>query len=265
MTVQSQSLFFTLFGDYVMDRGNTIRAASLVRLMSEFGLTESAVRAGLSRMTQKGLIVAMRNAGQSHYTLSAAGLRRLREGTRRVYRRTPHRWDGLWRLVVYAVPETHRTSRDQMRRELVWHGFGLLAQSTWISPNPLEAVVQELVAEYIKEQGTVDVFRCTHLGDPGELVARCWDLARVAGAYREFVQAWEPLRQTASALSDNEAFVRRIRLVHEYRKFLNIDPQLPQDLLPDPWIGDQAAELFRALHHDLTPAADRFFEANFEP
>ncbi len=263
--MHSQSLFFTLFGDYIIDRGGQIRGSSLVRLMGEFGLSEPAVRAGLFRLVQKGLVQVTKEGHFSHYLLTAHGLRRLREGTRRVYHRTPHPWDGWWRMVVYQIRESEREIRDQLRRELVWHGFGLLAQSTWITPNPLEEVVHELIDEYVVGHGTVDLFRTQYIGHPDELVQRCWNLPDVARAYQTFMADWTPILSHVDQLADNEAFVMRVRLVHEYRKFLNIDPDLPMDLLPSPWIGHQAANLFTQLHNALTPAADRFFDEKFQP
>jgi len=233
--------------------------------MAEFGLSESAVRAGIHRLMQKGLVTVKREGPISHYMLSAAGLRRLKEGTRRVYHREPHHWDGWWRLVVYQIPESERGVRDQLRRELVWNGLGLLAQSTWITPNPLEPVLQDLVDEYVTGHGHVDVFRSQFLGEPVDLVGRCWDLEAVTAAYRAFLHQWHSWRERPMPVQPSEAFVARVRLVHEYRKFLNIDPDLPVELLPEKWIGYRAAELFQTLHEALTPAADEFFEENFQP
>jgi phenylacetic acid degradation operon negative regulatory protein len=39
-----------------------------------------------------------------------------------------------------------------------------------------------------------------------------------------------------------------IELVHAWRRFPFIDPELPAELLPEPWAGARAAALFAARH-----------------
>ncbi|HBQ95668.1 MAG: transcriptional regulator PaaX [Firmicutes bacterium] len=261
--MHSQSLFFTIFGDYIIDHGGRVRAASLVKMMSEFGLTESAVRAGLFRLAQNGLVEVHRVGNQSHYTLSHLGMSHLREGTQRVYHPLRHQWDRLWRLFIYNISETRRERRDVLRRELQWHGLAPLAQSTWISPNPIESVLQNLIEEYLSDD-TADIVVGSHMGDPFGLVKRCWNLIEIQRRYEEFMQEWKPMLGDVN-ISDNTAFVRRINLVHAYRKFLNIDPNLPDELLPENWLGHEAQTLFQQLHQQWTPQAGRFFQRVFKP
>lgn len=261
--VHSQSLFFTLFGDYIIDHGGKVRASSLVKMMSEFGFSESAVRAGLFRLAQNGLVEVEKVGNQGHYTLSRLGLNHLRDGAQRVYRSGRHQWDGLWRVFVYNIAETRRDRRDELRRELQWHGLAPWAQSTWISPNPVEPVLQELISEYLSED-TADVVVGSLKGDSFALVQRCWDINAIHRRYEEFIQEWKPYVGNFHHTADNTAFVRRIHLVHAYRKFLNIDPNLPDDLLPEHWIGYEAQRLFQQLHQQWTSKADRFFESVFE-
>ena len=53
----------------------------------------------------------------------------------------------------------------------------------------------------------------------------------------------------------------RSELVHEWRKFLFVDPGLPAELLPPGWPGIvAAAELFHAEADRLMPAAARFVD-----
>ncbi|UOF89285.1 hypothetical protein LSG31_15430 [Fodinisporobacter ferrooxydans] len=50
--------------------------------------------------------------------------------------------------------------------------------------------------------------------------------------------------------------------VHEYRKFLFIDPRLPEEVLPSDWIGEEARSFFRKYHQFLSPLAEKFFYRN---
>ena len=45
-------------------------------------------------------------------------------------------WDGLWRVVTFDIPESHRTARSALRRLLRQLGFKQLHLSVWIHPLP---------------------------------------------------------------------------------------------------------------------------------
>jgi phenylacetic acid degradation operon negative regulatory protein len=102
-------------------------------------------------------------------------------------------------------------------------------------------------------------------------VERCWDLGAIAGRHRAFTattgrRAAALRRQLRKrAISDAACFAEKILLVHEYRKFLFVDPGLPAALLPADWPGQAAARLFRDVYQMLAGPAARFFEAAFEP
>ena len=46
------------------------------------------------------------------------------------------RWDGLWRVVVFDIPENQHHTRDIVRGWLKRLGFARLQQSVWIIPWP---------------------------------------------------------------------------------------------------------------------------------
>jgi phenylacetic acid degradation operon negative regulatory protein len=58
--------------------------------------------------------------------------------------------------------------------------------------------------------------------------------------------------------------VQRFLLIHEYRKFFFLDPELPQDLLPEDWCGIRAGNLFHRLHQVMAEGANRYFDSVFE-
>jgi phenylacetic acid degradation operon negative regulatory protein len=48
-------------------------------------------------------------------------------------------------------------------------------------------------------------------------------------------------------------------LVHQWRRFPLLDPDLPAELLPVGWPGGAAAGRFRTLHDHLTPPARQWW------
>jgi phenylacetic acid degradation operon negative regulatory protein len=255
------SFIFTVFGDFVHRYGDAIWVGSLVRLMAEFGISEQAVRAALSRMSRQGWLESARSGSRSYYSVTEIGKRRVDEISKRIYLPPHDTWDGKWRIVSYTIPESKRELRDRLRKDLTVLGLGSLSASLWISPRDVIGAVRDAIAA-LKLEERVDIFVADYQGPLGdaELTRNCWDLEAIARAYQEFIARYS--RQNA-APTDTHAFVTRIWLVHDFRKFAYLDPGLPPGLLPPNWPGTQAGMLFRKYYETLRPGAVRFFESVF--
>jgi phenylacetic acid degradation operon negative regulatory protein len=270
--MQARSLLFTLYGDYIRHYGGTVWVGSLIALMAELGLTSSAVRAAVSRMTRQGWLVAIRSGRAGYYALSARGQERIDEAAQRIFKLHPERWDGRWRILVVSA-EMDRTRREHLQRELAWMGFAPLSRAVYLTPNDLLDRLASLAERY-GLAGRFEAFTARHEGPTADVdwAARHWDLRAIDEAYAAFVAEWRPRLERGrgaaaggEALADAMCFVERTRLVHAFRKFLFIDPGLPQELLPERWAGTGARAVFSAYYHLLTEGALRFFEHNYRP
>ena len=170
----------------------------------------------------------------------------------------PHEWDGKWRMLMYTIPEEKRQIRDELRKELLWSGFGSFSNGCWITPNDLGKEVRLLIDKY-DIQSYVDLFLSEYKGPQAdrELVEKSWPLQEIEGKYQEFISTYSNkyiIHQSLmndGQMTDAECFVERTNLVHEYRKFLFIDPGLPKELLPEIWNGNHAAHLFEQYYKFL--------------
>src|SRR5882724_10479179 len=225
--MKPRAIVWDLFGDHLryID-GGRVPMRALNQLLDMFGVGESTTRVVLSRMRREGWFTTSRDGRQTSYALTGRSVRMLDEGQARIFDRGRDAWDGIWRTVVYAVPEESRGERDRVRRTLAWHGFGPLATATWISPHPrLEIVRDALGRDYV------------------ELISGYEQLPGVAGL---------------AALPGAEALRRQVELVASYRALPFRDPDLPAALLPEGWPGRRAHELFTAAHDALHGPADEF-------
>ena len=276
--VRSQDLVFTLYGDYLLDRPNGVWVGSLITLLGELDLSPMAVRVVLSRMARKGWLTVERRGPRSYYGLTRRGRTLLEQGRERIYH-PPHdeAWDGTWRLVTYSVPEQRRRLRDLLRVKLQWLGCGALSNGVWLSPHDIRADVAE-IARSLRLTKHVELFEAQHTGfsSTAALVAQCWDLRGVNARYARFIARWQEAaphceqcaltqrgaagrrRATPSCAAPAACFVRRFRIVHEYRAFPLEDPYLPAALLPDDWHGGEAARLFAHYHELLAEPATRY-------
>jgi phenylacetic acid degradation operon negative regulatory protein len=264
-----KAAMLTLYGDYILQRDGDIGIGSLVRLLSNFGLSEQAIRSAVSRMCRSGLLKAKRTKRKSYYSLTSEGQSLLTEGAQRIFQRKKSSWDGNWNIVTYSIPESMRQSRDRLRLELRWLGYGPLSEATWISPYDMTREVKSLLKRLNIEE-YVHIFSARHQGgtDPVELVSRCWDLGKIHRMYADFLAEYRPKLEehrkrleAGETIEPSQCFVARFNLIHEYRKLPFFDPDLPLELLPDNWLRPQAAALFDEYHGLLTEKANEYFDS----
>ena len=258
------SFIFTLYGDVVARHvpDGALAISSLVRLMATFGLSEAAVRQSVSRMSRQGWLQGDKVGNRAYYRVTERGKRRIEELNPRIYGPVVE-WDGRWRMLTYAVAENQREGCDRLRKELAVLGWAPLSASTWLSPRDAIAEVEE-AARGAGVHENIDLFLADHRGPASdrELLRKCWDLDAIANAYRDFIHSYESRlvrERERHALAPEEAFVERLWLVHDYRKFTYVDPGLPSTLLPAHWPGTTAAALFREYYAAVDAKSLRFF------
>jgi phenylacetic acid degradation operon negative regulatory protein len=258
------SFIFTLYGDMVhrLSQDGSIWIGALIRLMSSFGVSAPAVRQAVSRMSRQGWLLARRHGNRAFYNVTARGRRRIEELSPRIYGPVIE-WDGKWRLLIYAIGEANRKRRERLRQELAVLGWAPLSPSAWISPSDTLGAARD-AAQATATLQAANLFFGEYGGplSDRELLERCWDVPSIAAAYREFTAHYEPrLRRERERadLTDEAAFVERLWLVHDYRKFVYLDPGLPSELLPAHWPGTAAAALFREYYAALEAKSQRYF------
>src|SRR5580658_2434514 len=70
VTQRPPRLLLTLLGDYWWQRTEPLPSAAIVALLAEFGVSDSAARAALSRLTRNGLLVTSKSGRRTFSRLS---------------------------------------------------------------------------------------------------------------------------------------------------------------------------------------------------
>ena len=154
-------LLLTLLGDYWWQRTEPLPSSAIVALLGEFGVSDSAARAALSRLTRNGLLVTSKTGRRTYSRLSSRAAAILDDGARRIFSfgAVNQPWDGMWSLVAFSIPEDNRAARDALRKQLRWLGFAPLYDGLWVSPrNHAAEVIGSLQDLGI---GTATAFRAT--------------------------------------------------------------------------------------------------------
>ncbi len=267
---QAGSIIVTVFGDTVLPRGGRIWLGSLIGLLAPLGLGERLVRTAVFRLAQDDWLEAVALGRRSDYRLTASGRRRFLEASRHIYAAEPAPWDQRWRLIA-VTGELESDQRERLRRALFWHGFGQLGADCFVHPSAdLAAVFESLESESLAPVlGRLLPLvaanpRLPSSGNDADLVRRAWNLQDLDAAYQTFVETYAPVLaqwQRAEAPTDEAlAFLTRSLLVHDYRRLLLRDPELPGVLLPARWAGHEARRLCRELYGLLLQASERHLD-----
>ncbi len=259
--MKARSSLFTLFGEFVHPRGDVVWTGTIIAWMKLLGFSEAAVRAAISRSQRTGWVAVQRQGRKSFYALTPEVRWRVHRAVGRLYQTLDRTWDGTWRILGYSIPETHREARDGLRKELLILGFGALQHGVWISPNDLGEEALQLVKAHGLES-FVDVFEAKHLGsrEPLEIVQSTWDVSALNQTYLAFIEKFSSLELVETP---EKAFGFYVHLLHEYRKFLFSDPDLPLELQPSQWRSRDAALLFRKQRAMLQPLVTEYVEQTF--
>ena len=267
LVLRANSLLVTVYGDVMAQRGQAVWLGSLIQLADLFGLSARLVRTSAFRLTADDWLTCARLGRRSYYALTDAGLQRVQHAERRIYDFKLHEWDGRWTLVMVAAG-LPASVRLHLKRELRWEGFGELSPNVLAHPHASHPSLKDI----IRTAGAVDqimVLSAESIADyspkPLQTVMHAtFKLEQVEAAFRQFVTRFEPMLQQAINSSPAEAFFVRTLLIHEYRKVLLRDPNLPQALLPANWSGFRARQLCEALYGQLLTSSEAFLQAHVQ-
>jgi phenylacetic acid degradation operon negative regulatory protein len=286
--VRSKSLLMTIYGDALEPHGGNVWLGSLIRLVEPLGISERLVRTSVFRLTKENWLTSQQVGRRSYYQLTDRGRRQFGTAELRIYNDPAQAWDGLWQMVFISALELDSDTRDAIRQELAWQGFGMIAPDVFTHPTAsLAPVVQLLDERGLRDRAILMRSQQLDASDQSAteaMVRRCWKLNEIEADYCAFIDQFRPLLDAArhnDDLPDETAFLLRTLLIHEFRRVLLRDAQLPGSLLPAHWAGHSARRLCRELYaiiharaeaHLLTvcetengplPAANREYHARF--
>ena len=263
-TVRAGSLITTVFGDAISPRGGTIWLGSLITAMAGFGISERLVRTSVFRLAQDGWLQSVQVGRRSYYSLTDDGRVRFEQATHRIYGEPVSAWDGQWCLLLLSGLDGE--SKDQVRKEFGWLGFGALSTNVLAHPAPDRADLDISINRLgLADQIVVMAGQTIKSESAMRGLARAsWNLDEIDARYSSFVRRFRPLIAAlgkSSVVATNTAFLIRTLLIQEYRKVLLRDPQLPAELLPSEWHGVAAYQLCRNLYKAVYAQADAYLSA----
>lgn len=268
-TLRAGSLIVTVFGDAIAPRGGTVWIGSLIRVLSDFGISERLVRTSVFRLIRDDWLEVDQVGRRSYYSLSSDGVEEFKQATVRIYGDPRQSWEGDWCLALLAGLDGEQ--KEGIRKELAWLGFGAISANLLAHPKPALSELESVLRDAGLDDQVV-LMRGTTLDRKQDetmraLVQRRWNLDEIDQRYGAFVEQFRPVFRAAQRTKQVDpclAFQIRTLLIQEYRRILLRDPLLPPELLPAAWNGTAAYQLCRNLYGAVYAAADAFVSDNFE-
>lgn len=148
-------------------------------------------------------------------------------------------WDGRVYLITYDLPVERNQERDYLRWFLKKIGCGMLQKSVWITPYNPTKVLEKLLVE--KKLG--DLILVSSLGKDGavgemdlsELMEKVYHLEKINERYKELLENF------------GQNKLSRSQFIFGYLNILKEDSQLPFELLPEDWKGEEAYKIYKKI------------------
>jgi phenylacetic acid degradation operon negative regulatory protein len=86
--------------------------------------------------------------GRIFYRVTPLGAKKISEYKFRELKIAKKDWDGLWRVIVFDIPETERYGRDALRDKLKYLGVYSLQKSVFVCPFDCEQAIMTLAGFY---------------------------------------------------------------------------------------------------------------------
>lgn len=246
------SIIITLYGDAIVPRGGSVWLGTLLAFFNALGISDGVVRTAMSRLASDGWLERTRVGRNSYYRLAEKGEDTFRRATEHIYRPSPPRWAGAFEFLIAG----EGANSEALRAAMGEAEFGSPAPGVFIAPGGATIPESDGLIR-LRASGDTDAQRA--------LAAQSWPLADIGEAYCGFLAAFEPLRAalvTGGALSDLDALVARVLLIHEYRRIVLRDPILPVEVLPEGWPGTAARGLCGEIYGHVVPGSERWLDHN---
>ncbi len=205
-----------------------------------------AYREGLlrqvSRLEARGLLEAHTDpdTGERLHRLTEAG-RLAASGGRDPETAWSKKWDGKWRLFLFDIPESERSSRRKLTRALTSAGCGCLQGSVWIAPS-VPPAFECLVATEDTDCSQLLILLADSKGRriDTRMVAEAWNFDAVNDLYNEALAVMDRFESVKKGRTREELDQWTVEERAAWQAVLAADPLLPAELLPNGYPGRRA-------------------------
>lgn len=256
--IRSWSMIISIFGDCVAQRGGELWMGNITEIMQMIGINSGVVRTAMSRLASDGWLERTRIGRNSFYRLTKMGREAFGQATPRIYARGPAKGNGSWITAILSEGDDRADRREQLMEQ----GYGVIAPNVLIKPDNGQGNP--------RSSGKVVYMQSKAPADKAlQLARQAWNLDSLQQGYSEFIENYRGLHACLSeasrsepGISSEDALVIRIMLIHDLRRLVLRDPELPLQALPDNWAGSIARELAADIYSALRDRGETWLDSN---
>ncbi|MDP4001208.1 MAG: hypothetical protein Q8P83_03130 [bacterium] len=117
------------------------------RKSSKIKYSAKQAKRSLYNLEHRGMVAIGQKGEKTIIRLTKKGKSRvLKYNFEKIKIETQKRWDKKWRIIIFDIPELHKSARIAFMRKLREIGFSMFQKSVWIIPYPCEDEI-----DFIKE------------------------------------------------------------------------------------------------------------------
>jgi phenylacetic acid degradation operon negative regulatory protein len=209
-----------------------------------------AVFSHLNRLYKKGYIQKIKKKKRVFFKLKISPKEIIfNELEKLKTHKAKEKWDKVWHLIIYDIPEKFRYKRDALRSFLKELGFGKVQESCWVSPYNFSSLLYQFckfhkILKYI----------CIYEGkfftgkNIDVLVEEIWHLNDLNKEYQELINLCKEEIETIETASIEIArcYRRYHRVYSIYKSLIKEDPFLPREFLKG-FLREKAEGVFKKL------------------
>ncbi|MGX5202146.1 PaaX family transcriptional regulator [Aliikangiella sp. IMCC44632] len=270
--ISCKSFVVTVFGDLVSQHGGWIWLGSLIQCLQPLGYSERLIRTSVYRLVQEDWLQVKKLGRKSYYSFTANANRHYTKAARRIYANQVYFSNRNWLIVLPVfVPDD---KMPLLKRQLRWLGFSPLVSGAYAHPSSDQVALEETIQE-LKISDAVIVLSGHTLNEDSQLtlkklVFEKWDLEQLNGQYHKLINDYQFLEtielnlKASAKINDGHFVLLRLLLIHEYRRILLQDHELPRELLPPNWHGLTAQKMVQQCYQTLASRSIRFIVSQLQ-
>jgi DNA-binding transcriptional regulator PaaX len=231
-------------------------------LSAPFNISESNLRAALSRMVSKGFLINRRSGKQAYYYRSSKGQSLSKNVALRFENTDWSKWNRQWWGVCFSISETDKQDRYKIRKKLINYHFKPLYSGFWIRPyHSQQNIPEALNSEYIIKSSRIIQFK-PEVEFTKEFISSLWNIRNLNSGFINGLLLINKYSKFNSMKPD-QAFVNMMNIGGQIVKILFSDPVLPDCYLPENWKANELREKFNGFITKSREASRLFWEKIF--
>ena len=263
--INPPSLIITLFGDYVSSFSpQGIPLSVIIELTSHLGLKSTLVRTSINRLMKSGWLSYTKEGRHSIYYIAENSEQGFSLFSRRIYNLRKVVPERFWTILL--LDDISSASLQKLRRQLLWLGYSPISARTFVHPGEDITSVHALLDSMGLSDTVIIGSLVLRESSSRKLILKHMQdklpFQDINQGYQDFLSTYAVVGENAKqikSLTEKNCFMLRLLLVHDYRRIVLRDPDLPTSTLPKDWQGGAAQKLLSQIYILISKPATKFF------